>query len=430
KIESGHTGLHLDNVHLHQLLTDIVGMFTLRAAEKGLTLDRELSDDLPAIIYIDAGKLRQILVNLLSNAIKSTSSGTVTLRAVVSSAPFPISVPPEPADVVLSFEVEDTGSGIRPEEMPKIFEAFVQSEVGLNTRSGTGLGLSITQAFVALMGGELQVTSGGVTYRPGAPHPWPVAAPIQPGSCFQVILPVALGEASASLPAAPARQIIGLAEGTSPRILIAEDKWESSHLLEQLLRPLGFALRVAENGQAAVDLWRTWRPHLIWMDMRMPVMNGFEATQYIKSQPGGQQTVIIALTASSLERDRSNVMAAGCDDYVRKPFRTEVILEKIGEHLGVRYRYAAASATKATGEAVPEAPAAVVLAHLPHMPTSWVTALRQAAKCADNELIMTLLEDAAVTNPHLSQAVRSIVDDFRYDILIQAAEQVSWEQEG
>ena len=407
KIESGRAVLHLDTVHLHSLLTDIVDMFVLRANEKGLALTVDRAANLPTDVYIDAGKLRQILVNLLSNAIKSTDRGTVTLRAAVA--------PPEASsDHVLSFEVHDTGCGIRAEDMGKIFDAFVQSEVGLNTRSGTGLGLTITQKFIALMGGQLQVFSGGMSYSPGAQRPQPTQAAPEVGSCFRVTLPVLIGPSTAPASAAAGQRAIGLAEGeSSPRILIAEDRWESSHLLQQLLRPLGFDVQVAQDGQAAIDLWRRWRPDLIWMDMRMPVMDGFEATQYIKAQPEGAQTIIIALTASSLERDRSKVMAAGCNDYVRKPFRTEQILEKMTEHLGVRYQYDTVSTPKAPPRSV-----IAVSPLLAQMPQAWVLRLQQAAKCADDELILALLDEDLV--PQLAQAVQTIIGDFRYDILIQA----------
>ncbi|MGF1537778.1 MAG: PAS domain S-box protein [Elainellaceae cyanobacterium] len=419
KIESGRATLYPTDFHLPQLLTDIVNLFTLRAREKGLAIAVDLAPNLPTQIHADAGKLRQVLVNLLSNALKSTEAGAVTLRA----APAGVQSSGSNTDLTLCFEVEDSGCGIKPDAMPQIFQAFVQSEVGFNTRSGTGLGLTITQKFVELMGGQITVASGGVIYTPGL-HPEPIASAHSPaeGSCFRFTVKAALGQDALQM-AQPPHRVVGLAADEVPRrILVVEDIWESRHLLLQTLSPIGFEVRGAENGQVALEIWREWRPELIWMDMRMPVMDGYQATRYIKAQPEGQNTVIIALTASSLDSERASILAGGCDDYVRKPFQTEVLLEKIAEHLGVRYRYERSGVAEAATPQPGENQGVALEKYLAQMPPDWVQGLGQAAAIADNDLIAELMGNGRNMSPELYRLIQDAVDNFRYDIVIQATQ--------
>ncbi len=434
KIEAGRTTLHLTDVDLPRLLADIADLFELRAQEQQVHLRMDLASDLPNTIRTDAGKLRQVLVNLLSNALKSTDGGFVTLRVSATTdltAPN-LNAAPEAAPIegdgpsrdnlVLKFEVEDTGCGVIPDNMAKIFEAFVQSEVGLNTRSGTGLGLTITHKFVELLGGQLTVASGGMGYSPGEPRPYPTSAAPALGSCFSFTVRAQVGRPTARQLQSPPRRVIGLAEGQSPcRILIAEDRHES-RLLLQLLTAVGFEVRTADSGQAAIEAWQQWHPDLIWMDMRMPVMDGYRATRHIKAQPGGQQTVIIALTASGLENSRTSAAAAGCDDYVIKPFRASLILEKIAEHLGVHYRYERADSSKTHSLSALVGNPSAIAEQLADVPLEWVRRLWRAAASADNDLIAELLSDRQPANPQLCQAIQATVDHFRYDILIQATQ--------
>ncbi|MGP1386959.1 MAG: PAS domain-containing protein [Thainema sp.] len=326
--------------------------------------------------------------------------------------------------LILLFEVQDTGYGIEADDMPKIFEAFVQSEVGLNTRSGTGLGLPITQKFVELMGGQITVTSRDMTYAPRQPNARPVLssqADCMIGSRFCFTIQAAPGSPTSVENLLPKRQIIGLAKGETPRrILIAEDRWESRHLLQQILSPLGFKIKTAENGREAVEIWEQWNPELIWMDMRMPVMDGYQATRYIRSHIKGQATAIIALTASGLDSERAFILSAGCNDYVRKPFQESLILEKIAEHIGVRYDYREINQSTISPRLQPVDDCAEQLKqHLTHLPFEWVKSLWQAAKVADNDLIIDLIQSQKNINPQLSIIIQNIIDHFRYDILIQ-----------
>jgi len=359
KIEAGHTVLNeTDQVDLYYLFESLEEIFQLNARSKGISLVFDRASDVPRFIRTDESKLRQILINLLSNAIKFTEAGEIVLRVLLSRA----AASPLPgqdggklrsSSLVLHFEVEDTGLGIAPEELNKLFQPFGQTQTGFKSRQGTGLGLAISQKFVNLMGGEITVIS---TVGRGSKfifdiHVCPVNG-IQP-----------------TIPRTEHKKVIGLAPNQPTyRMLITEDQSANRLLLSKLLGRLGFEIREAENGQKAVELWEDWKPDLIWMDMRMPVMDGYEATQHIRARErqlgiGNWQQVlssdknsdqeilhsaphrliptkIIALTASAFEEQRQSILMAGCNDFVRKPFQEEDLLMKISEHLQVQYIYA------------------------------------------------------------------------------------------
>ena len=318
KIEAGRATLNESSFDLRRMLAGLEEMFQLRAEDKGLLLDFDIAPDVPPFVFLDEGKLRQVLMNLLGNAIKFTQEGRVTLRASVVRQDG--AGPTIPA---LHFEVEDTGPGIAAEELETIFDPFTQSASGRQAQEGTGLGLSISRRFAELMGGKLTVRS-----RLGA------------GSLFLLELPVspAVAENGSELPVE--RRVLGLApDQPAYRLLVVDDKEVNRALLVKLLTPLGFAVREAANGREAVEIWQAWEPHLIWMDMRMPVMDGYEATRRIKATTKGQATVVVALTASALEEDREIILSEGCDAYMRKPFREHDLFETLRRHLGVKFLY-------------------------------------------------------------------------------------------
>ncbi|MEM9116793.1 MAG: PAS domain S-box protein [Cyanobacteria bacterium P01_F01_bin.56] len=443
KIESGRSTVSLNTLDLPQLLADLVDMFELPAQEKNLALVANIAPDLPRHIETDVAKLRQILINLLSNAIKFTAEGSISLwcQTLSSSAQppsgvvwpsHPPSLPPDPDDragsdhLTLQFVIIDTGHGIAEDDLTKIFQPFVQSESGLDTREGTGLGLPITQKFVALLGGQITVNSRTLSYTPGQDaQPVPLAdGDMVLGARFHFTIQTQVVEVESTLTPRSPRQVIGLAPDTPPRrILIVEDRWESRQLIQQMLSPIGFDIRAAIHGQEAIEIWEHWHPDLIWMDMRMPVMDGYQATRYIRSQPRGRDTVIIALTASGLEDERSFILSIGCDDYVRKPFQESLILDKIAEHLGVQYVYATEDETVLADQPQSIDDSIQTLINgLVDAPVDWVTRLGRAATLADSDLLNELIAEQQHEQPQLAQAVDYIAENFRYDILIQATQ--------
>ena len=232
-------------------------MFVLTAVEKDLALKFERSNNLPHYVNADATKLRQALINLIGNALKFTVSGGITVSVKQTSD----EGNSEPSQVKLRFEVADTGPGISAEDIPRLFEAFTQTSTGLKAHEGSGLGLAISRKIVRLMGGDITVSS-----QPG--H----------GTIFTFDIVCQLAPATEVQAAWSRQPIIGLAlDQPKYRILVVDDKWTNRQLLIRLLAPLGFELREAEDGQEAISISQSFKPHLIWMDIRMPVMDGLEA---------------------------------------------------------------------------------------------------------------------------------------------------------
>lgn len=312
KIEAGHTTLDYVTFDVGRVVRESVELLRGQAEDKGLKLFLEISREAPQFIRTDGRKLRQVLINLLGNAVKFTAHGSVTVR--VDSAK---------QGTVLVLEVEDTGVGISPEDQDRIFDVFVQAGQS-SYQSGTGLGLSITRQFIQLMGGTTTLQSEAGK-----------------GSTFRVELPAEPGEESDVAAArTEQRRVIGLAPGQPEyRLLIVEDRKENWQVLERILYRAGFKLRVAGDGAAGIETFESWRPHLIWMDLRLPGMNGVEAAGKIRKLEGGGAVKIVALTASAFEREREEVLAAGLDDFLHKPFRPHEIFDCLVRQLGVCFLY-------------------------------------------------------------------------------------------
>jgi len=403
KIEAGRTTLYEQSFDLHRLLDDLEDMFGLRAENKGLQLIFDRAPGVPQYVCTDEGKLRQVLINLLSNAVKFTTYGGVTLRIATKDEARNTSEPLSSVACAscLAFEVEDTGPGMSPEDLKKVFDPFVQTETGKVSQEGTGLGLPISREFVQLMGGELTAKSE-----------------LGQGSLFRFDIQVKGAEASDVQPEQPRRRVVGL-EPDQPvyRLLAVDDRDSSRDLLVKLLTPLGFDVQTAVNGQEAIEVCERWEPHLIWMDMRMPVMDGYEATQRIKATARSQSTVIIALTASAFEEDREMVLSAGCDDFLRKPFREHEIFDALANHLGVRFVYDAEGVGPISP---PAASAGDVLSPetMAAMPADWSARLHQAAIQADADLALSLINDIRAEHESLADALASLVNNFRFDKLM------------
>ncbi|MBW4683503.1 MAG: response regulator [Komarekiella atlantica HA4396-MV6] len=401
KIEAGRTTLNENSFDLYSLLDSFVEMLRLKAESKGLQLIFERTPEVPQYVLTDESKLRQVLINLLGNAIKFTEEGGVILRVGIKQEAEARQDSQSPS-YLLHFEVEDTGPGIAPDELEKLFKPFVQTETGRKSQQGTGLGLTISQQFVRLMGGNISVSST-----------------LEQGTIFAFDIKISPTEVAKVKTRQLKRRVIGL-EPNQPkyRILVVEDKWENRLLLVKMLTSLGFEVREAENGQEGVNLWETWEPHLIWMDMRMPVMNGYEATKQIKTHLKGQATIIIALTASAFDEERSVILSTGCNDFVRKPFREEVILNKMAQYLGVRYIYEQKALKVDEFGENSEIECCSLKEVLTRMPSEWVAKLHQAALCTDEKLIFSLLEQVPQESVHLANTLADWVNNFRIDKVI------------
>ncbi len=418
KIEADKATLNLKDCDLYQLLSDIEDMLHLRAVELGLDLQFYYAEDLPRYLYIDGTKLRQVLINLVSNGIKFTQKGMVKLEIICTSY--------TPPDIVqLNFIVTDTGVGIKATELSNLFNTFSQAQAGKDAQEGTGLGLAISRKFLQLMGGDITVSST-----------W------GQGTVFQFNIQAKLGTEINYIPTVTQRKILGLApDQPTYKLLVVDDKSINRQLLVKLLTPMGFLLREAENGQIGIQIWEEWEPHLVWMDMRMPVMDGYEATKYIKSKVKGSATAVIALTASVLEEEKAIVISAGCDDFMRKPFKESMIFEMLQKHLGVQYTYAddhvdnnldsspsgsfgsqdiyiKNAQIKGTQDLpmVSEMESLTLMLNI--MDQSWRDALFNAALEADGDQVLELLQRISLSHISLSQHLQNLTRQFKFDRII------------
>ena len=390
KIESGRMTLNLSDFDLTNLLASIEEMFQVKVQSKELQLIFELAPDLPKLVHSDEKKLYQVLVNLLGNAIKFTNQGSVILRVRAAQR--------DKTSCHLCFEVEDTGVGIAPTEIDSLFKVFVQAQAGNNLSQGSGLGLAISQKLVKLMGGQIQVKST-----------------LHRGSTFSFEIGVQLPQAESLPPESINQRVISLAPGQPTyRILIVEDLEENRRLLVEILTSVGFEVREAKQGVEALSLWESWRPHLILMDLRMPIVDGYTATKYIRERPQSQETVIIALTASVFEEEREKVIMAGCNDFITKPFQQRDIFDKLAQYLGVQYIY----------EVVEQTPQkqlveTVSVEYLSMMPPQWLEQMYQAAYYLDTEVMNELIVQIPESQASLSKALTDYINNFNSDRIME-----------
>lgn len=398
KIEAGHMIREDADVNLRQLLYEVESMMSLKIMGKSLHFNIELSPELPENITIDSVKLRQVLINLTANAIKYTEKGEVTIRAKIMDLE-------APDRVWLRFEVEDSGIGICSADQEIIFSPFEQSGDQSAREAGTGLGLAICKQFIELMDGNI-----GVASEPGK------------GSVFHIEIPVHLPASSTITTPEPLyTQVTGVAAGQqSYRVLIVEDRVENRLLLLSLLEPLGLDLREAVNGREAVEHFLQWHPHLIWMDIRMPVMNGLEATRRIRGYEGGTDTKIIAITAHALEEERIEILEAGCDDFIRKPYRDTEIFASLAKHLGLHFLYGEAEASVATiGEQ------ALAEAQLQTVAPDLIDALRKATVLLDKEQCLTTIGVIGDHDHQLAERLRCMVEKFQFKEILTAIDNLN-----
>jgi signal transduction histidine kinase/CheY-like chemotaxis protein len=388
KIEAGSVQLTNAPFDLGSLVHDIIDMMQMRAKDKGLQLVVDQSSQFPRYIVGDEPHMRQVLINLIGNAIKYTEKGGVSVHLDTA----------QNERLHLLVEVEDSGPGIAEQDQPNIFKPFVQLDEH-GTNKGTGLGLTITRQFVQLMGGTI-----GLESTPGK------------GSLFRIDLP--LNEATEDDIKQPKQEepgeVVGLAPGEPQhRILIVEDEQDNQALLSHLLESVGLLVKVAENGEQGVELFRSWQPQLILMDRRMPVLNGEEATRRIRGLPGGQTVKIVAVTASAFKEERIIMLDAGMDDFIRKPYRPNEIYTCLSKQLGIQFQYQdPAESPQQAQTLTPEM--------LSALPKSMRDELQEALECLDSERIDRIIQQVAAYDSNLQITLTQITDSFDYPTILQA----------
>lgn len=405
KIEAGVDTLTIKEFDLSNMLEDIESLMKIRAEQKGLSLAVERDPDLPSHIKTDENKLTQVLLNMMGNAIKFTDEGRVILR-VQTEKDKTFSRSNRRASLL--FEIEDTGIGIPEEELENVFRAFAQAHREGLSREGTGLGLAISKKNVELLGGSIQVES---VVGSGTKFSFTIEAEI-----------VEVDEAESVPDKAP---VVGIEAGSvapdgSPfRILVVEDDAESRSWLSTLLMQVGFDVMEAPNGREGVALNETFQPHLIWMDIRMPVMGGNEAVERIRSKRDrGNQPVIIALSASAFEQEKAACLAAGCDDFAHKPAQVADIFEIMAQHLGVRYVFECLNGKLHDDQ--PSRPVTDLIADIRSLHPATVQELQEALERAEVLEVEKAIRNVRSQNTGLADCLEVYAKDFAYGEMLDA----------
>jgi PAS domain S-box-containing protein len=398
KIEAGRVDLNPVTFNLSKLLNDLTAMFRLRADGKGLRFEMLADGEALPYIVAEEGKVRQVLINLLGNAVKFTRLGHIKLHVTLESR--------ETGQLWLAASVEDTGAGMTEEDQQKLFRPFTQAKASTDSLKGTGLGLAISRKYARLMGGDITFTS-----QPGS------------GSVFRFEIPVGHGDAGVAMKRSVPRHVIALQPGQEiTRILVVDDNRENRDWLMKLLSSIGFAVRGAEDGEAAIRNWQTWHPRLILMDVHMPVMNGLEATERIKKDPRGKETIIVALTASAMDGDRQAVVQSGANAFVSKPCREDELLETMRSLLDIKYDYAEADESECQPAAAGLALSAESLRQLPR---ELIEEIHRATLTGNKKLLDRLIVKVReVGDTRSGDGLKELADKYDYDALTQLLEEV------
>ncbi len=383
KIEAGKLILQPVPCDLPRLMRDVYGLFQQSTVTKQLEFCLAIDPQIPDCIEVDDGKLRQVLINLLSNAAKFTERGRITLGVSCTSR--------SSQAAKLEFRVEDTGAGIGAHELGHLFEAFVQTETGRQSQQGTGLGLSISRQLTRLMGGDL-----GVESQVGL------------GSCFrfQLVLPIVDAIASA-MP----QQIIALAAGqVSYQILVVDDVPENRQYLTQLLQSVGFEVVAVDSGRGAIAQVQVQRPDLILMDMRMPDMDGAQATREIQALLPVAPP-IIGCSASFLGMEVEETQ--GFAGVLPKPLQADQLLLAIAQLLPVQYE------TTTVLPTVSDAPKPDLRSQLASQPDIWRDALRTAASDLNPDSSLALIGQLSDEWEGLGRSLQDLIENYRFDLVME-----------
>ncbi len=419
KIESGMSRLEVSPFDLRRLLEDVDSFLGVRADRKGLVMKFNYVNEIPQYIRGDESKLRQILMNLIGNAIKFTQEGHVTIHVRCEGD---WATRPAPAPITLHFAIEDTGPGIAEEDLVNIFQAFHQAQKHRSNIEGSGLGLAISRKFANLMQGDITVQS-----RLGE------------GSVFQVhVVTETVSPESVEIPNYINRKVLGIVRTSEEideyRILAVDDQMDNRLLLRRILEPLGFTLAEAEDGAQAVQICDAWRPHLIWMDLRMPVMDGFTAMELIRKKYGKsnppESPVIVALTAHAFEEDRKEAISRGFDDFIRKPFKEHTLLETIQEFLDVVYIYEDDKATSVASTGRDKPSLEYLRDNIRLFPEPLRRRLYHCLELGDPEKIEAVIREMDALDAEMGRQLMELARSFAYDSLLRLLENADRRNEG
>lgn len=410
KAEAGINKIEEKDFDFYYLLDSLEEIFKIKSAKNKNKLSFLIAADVPQYIKTDENKLRICLLNLIDNALKFTQNGNVILKVWQENRNSK-----KENEKSLYFEVEDSGYGISEEEIGKLFNAFVQTESGKESTQGTGLGLNITRKFVEMLGGEIEVESI-----------------FGKGSIFRFHIRFMLADSSEIDTLQPPHVVSLKPAKQTYRILVVDDTKESRLWLLKLLESVGFEVRDADNGKHAIAIWENWKPHLIWMDTRMPVINGYEATKIIRSKEVElqrnmrtvtQKTIIIALTNSINLNHKQETLVAGYDDVAPKPLTEVQVFDWIAKFLDVSYIYnkipifpnknSTSNKYLSKGNFSPEA-----LEELVTMSQLWLKDLYYASSVVNEDLVRSLIAEIPNDKKHLKSSLKYLMKNFQLDRII------------
>ncbi|TVQ21845.1 MAG: PAS domain S-box protein [Leptolyngbya sp. DLM2.Bin15] len=397
RVESNTMVLETSTVDMWGLLADLKSLFILRTTEKGILLSMERSPAVPQWVNTDEMKLRQVLINLIDNAIKFTKAGQITVSIDGFSDP----------SFHLCIHVIDTGCGIAPADQATLFDAFSQGEAGRKSRMGTGLGLTISHEFVRLMGGSLTLESE-----------------VGRGSCFCLTIPVQSASPAPEPEAIASRTIIGLEPGQPRyRILVVDDNPINRILLLQYLSVLDLEMQEASHGEEAVQIWQAWQPHAIFMDVRMPVLDGYGATRRIRAleqeQAISDRTIIIGISATGIDDHQHLTQASGCNAFLPKPFTEASLFGLLQQHLSLRYRYS--EEQPSLDDHHPWMPDHLI-ASLCRLDPAILLDLDYALMLGDVVSIRQVVDAIKPDHADLAQALGRMVEQFEYEMLLNCVQ--------
>ena len=414
KIEAGRKDIRFKSINLHELISDLEAMFGLRAQEKKLRLAVTISDHSPRFVRTDEAKVRQVLINLLGNAVKYTQEGDIHMQVDCRSLKGGDIITDQAGEpITFTFTIRDTGIGIPENDLDAIFSSFTRTNIHLTNEGGTGLGLAISQNYAMLLGGKITVESQ-----------------MGKGSTFSFVLPAeTVVESDVAETVISPKRVVGLASGTTKiRALVADDHSTNRDVLNNMLSRVGFQVKEAVNGLEAVNLYRSWKPHLVLIDLIMPVMSGRKAIKAIRHSSGTPTTpAIIAVTASVLREDRAMVLSEGANGFLLKPLREEDLFEMIARHLDVHFVYdekgppssvydekGPPSSEPVRPVKIPVTPAAENI-HL--LPAEMLERMQTALRKLDTDALSAMIDECEAYDGNTAASLREMMNNYEFDRL-------------
>ncbi len=320
KIEAGRMDIEQLSTSPLQVLEDTASMFSGAASSRGIAFECLHQTPLPGTVQTDPTRFRQILLNLVSNAVKFTDNGLVRITARAEPTPN------RPGLTRLLFDVSDSGIGMTPEQLKRLFQPFTQADASTTRRfGGTGLGLAISRRLAQMLGGDISVKS-----RLGIGSTFTLTLDVEAATSLSDTFPATATASPPTQPSNPARQQLA-----GKRLLVAEDGPDNQRLIRHHLERAGAVVQLVENGLLAVEACESGDPFdALLLDMQMPILDGYEAARRIRQ--AGILLPIIALTADAMAGTRERCIQAGCDDYASKPLRPRQIIETLSRHINAR----------------------------------------------------------------------------------------------